>query len=260
MSDRNPYLDAANASGFPLQIAVENAIASTKETHGWSVFYREHSWKNYDDGRSGFIDLVLKNQYQTVSMVIECKRVRDTAWIFMSSDGPAVKTGKCKAWVTSHFRGSFSRFGWENCLAIPALEEASFCAVRGLKSDSPPMLERIAAELVSSTEALAQEERDFRPEHDGNRWYFSVILTTAELMFCKFSPGQISLKTGVLDESSDFLSVPFVRFRKQLKVPTSGFSKEDYIYGPEVARRKEHTVFVVNSEKIVDFLREFDFR
>lgn len=47
--------DAVNRSGFPLQIGLEHYINETRKSHGWTVIYTEHSWKNPKDGASGFI-------------------------------------------------------------------------------------------------------------------------------------------------------------------------------------------------------------
>jgi hypothetical protein len=256
MTERDPHLTVANASGFPLQIAVENLVRTTKASHGWNVSYVEHSWVNRTDERSGFIDIVLKNQHDTVALVIECKRVRDTAWIFMPSNGSDKQRGHCKSWITRYISGGIKHFGWHDLVVSPATPEAPYCIVSG-QTDKAPMLERVASELVSSTEALAFEERDYRPNYEHIRLYFNIIVTTAELKLCKFSPDSIALKDGKL-HSADFLSVPFVRFRKQLTARGDLFSPEDYTTGQDPSMRKEHTVFVVNSESLYDFLLAFD--
>jgi hypothetical protein len=119
------------------------------------------------------------------------------------------------------------------------------------------MLERIASDLVSATEAYACEEKGYQAAiSDALRMYFSVIVTTASLKVCSFDPNQITLLDGKIDQS-EFVEVPYVRFRKQLSTrqPTNnppGSSDRN-----DLVRAKEHTVFVVNSEAIKDFLLEF---
>jgi len=72
-----------NSSGFPLQIAVKNVVDDSFDVHAWRTRYTEHSWKNPDTGESGFIDIVLSNHLGHYNLVVECKRVKDTSWIFL---------------------------------------------------------------------------------------------------------------------------------------------------------------------------------
>ena len=78
----------ANDSGFPLQIAIGHQIDSNA-TDGWTVRHSEHAWTNRNDQQSGFIDLVLQDQYKTTYLVLECKRVRQATWLFMHPNGTA---------------------------------------------------------------------------------------------------------------------------------------------------------------------------
>jgi hypothetical protein len=120
------------------------------------------------------------------------------------------------------------------------------------------MLERVAADVVSSTEALATEERPRLQSEQSLRLYGSVVVTTATLKVCTFSAATVSLADGHLpDADAGFVDVPFVRFRKQLSVhatpsPTDGRSGWE-----SFARAKEHTVFVVNASHFENFLRQW---
>lgn len=255
VTDEDRHLKVANASGFPLQIAVENMVTETSGTHGWKVRYVEHSWVNPADGRSGFIDLVLRDRWGTSSLVLECKRVRDAAWIFMAANGSDKDRHHCKSWITRHTGSQMKHFGWHDVVVAPASPEACYCTVRG-QTDSSPMLERVASTLISSTEALADEERDYHPNHDGVRLYFNVIVTTADLYVCAFDPSSVSINDGSLS-AAGFNKVPFVRFRKQLIARGERFTTEDYTSGTDVVARKENTVFVVQSESLRDFVSSF---
>ena len=258
MSLQNHLLEITNSSGFPLQIAIENVVNKTAKVHGWLIRYSEHGWSSPEEQQSGFIDLVLQDSNGTFVLVIECKRVRDAHWVFLRSDGLEKQRRHCKAWVSRYVSGSMKYYGWHDLCAEPSCVESSFCAVRGQSTNgSRPMLERTASEVVSSTEALAREEKDYRPEGQSTyRFYFSVIVTTAELFVARFTPDNISLADGSLSDA-DFQSVPYVRFRKQMSLHKNHLTPEDYANRNLISER-ESTVFVVNAQHIVDFLSKFE--
>ena len=81
--DKEKLKQIVNSSGFPLQIGIEHFVEKTSENHGWKVLYREHSWNNPESNISGFVDLVLADESGTSIMVVECKRVQNTNWIFL---------------------------------------------------------------------------------------------------------------------------------------------------------------------------------
>ena len=248
----------ANDSGFPLQIAVETQVSQSSASHGWKVRYVEHSWVNRLDQRSGFIDLVLQDKHGSIFLVVECKRKNET-WVFMHTDGTTKMRTHAKAWASHHADGTVKRFGWVDVTPDPSCPEAIFCAVRGQAAgDKITMLERIGGELISSTEALANEERDFRRQNQETvRFYFNVIVTTAELKIAKFTPGDISLSTGTLADT-EIEDVPFVRFRKQLSTRESFLSLKDLADGISPAYIKENTIFVVRAGGLLQFLQQFE--
>ena len=86
-----------NASGFPLQLAIGNAVRGGSAP-GWSVLYEEHAWVLGEE--NGFIDLVLEDQNKTWLMNVECKRVRDSEWIFLHPIGQSKTRRHAKLWVT----------------------------------------------------------------------------------------------------------------------------------------------------------------
>ncbi len=251
-------LKIANDSGFPLQIAVATQVTQSTMSHGWKVRHTEHSWVNRTDHTNGFIDLVLQDKHGSTFLVVECKRKNET-WVFMHADGTENKRRHAKAWASHYVAGSMKRFGWANVTPDPFCPEAIFCAVRGQSaSDKTTMLERIGGELISATEALAQEERDFRRANQETiRFYFNVVVTTAELKIATFSPGDISLSTGTLADAQ-IESVPFVRFRKQLSTRERLLTPEDVDNGIDVAYEKENTIFVVRANELLQFLRQFE--
>lgn len=252
-------LRIANDSGFPLQIAVQQSVTSASGAHGWRVQHSEHAWRNPADEQSGFIDLVLRDQHDFARVVIECKRVRNAVWLFFNSGGTANARRHCKAWVT-HYRGAqFNAFGWHEVPIDPATPEAQFCAVRGqTTNDKNTYLERVAGEVISSTEALALEERDYRRENqDSMRMYFNVIVTTATLKFAAFEAGHLSVTDGTLREAT-VQDVPFVRVRKQFSMRPANLTPADWLRYDDPDYRRENTVFVVQADRLNDLLQKFD--
>lgn len=250
----------ANDSGFPLQIAIGHQVADSKDTHGWTVRHSEHAWTNRFDQQSGFIDLVLQDRYKTTYLVLECKRVRQAAWLFMHPNGTAQPRRHAKCWVTHYAKGKMPHYGWCDVPIDPVSPEAMFCAIRGQSvNDRTTLLERVGGELVSATEALAEEERDFRPPtYPTARFYFNVIVTTADLKVAKFNPQDVSLADGTFGHA-EIESVPFVRLRKQLSMRPVRLTPEDFQNNTQTADSKENTVFVLRADSLLKFLKEFDY-
>jgi hypothetical protein len=255
-------LKVANDSGFPLQIALQHLISETTVVHGWRTRYVEHAWINPLDGQSGFIDVVLQDRHCSTFMTIECKRMRESTWVFLHSNGSAMERQHAKSWVTHHINDQVKFFGWDNVQVDPLTPEAIFCAVRGqTANDKRTLIERIGGELISATEALAKEDLDFRlPNQHIARFYFNVIVTTAELKIAKFSPKNISLEDGTLS-IADIQDVPYLRFRKQMSLRETPLTIEDYAndnIGNTIAYERENTIFVVRANALADFLQNFE--
>lgn len=258
MSTDAELLSIANATGFPLQIALQNAVEAN--CPDWCVRHREHAWRNPTDGRSGFIDVVLEHRTTSDSIVIECKRVQESNWLFLGHSGSNAPRRQCKAWATQRRDHGYNHFGWTEVTVDPPTPEAQFCAVRGQSTnDKSTFLERVASELVSSTEALAYEERN-RPieSHDRTRLYLNVIVTTAVLQFASFSAGALSLDDGLLSADTQFQEIPSVRVRKQFSMRALPLTEDDWFNSAAVDRKREDTVFVVSARHFVEFLNNLD--
>lgn len=174
-----------NSSGFPMQIGLENFVNNTSSDHGWKVLYKEHSWYSPYSSNSGFIDLVLIDRRRTSIMVIECKRVQNTNWIFLLSSEDQERRRHVKVWI-SRFDGENKKFfDWNDVAVSPSSPESEFCVIPGQDRKSRPMIEKVAAELVEATEALSLEDYHlYKAEMNFIRMYFNVIVTTADLNFC----------------------------------------------------------------------------
>jgi hypothetical protein len=119
------------------------------------------------------------------------------------------------------------------------------------------MLERTASELVTSIEALAQQELEFHVNRGAAsfaRRYVPVIVTTAELVAASFDPSTISLCNGSLPHDATISAIPYIRFRKSLTTRTQSSAAGSI---GELHSASERSIFVVHAEKLGDFLNEF---
>jgi hypothetical protein len=255
MNANQDLLRVINGSGFPLQIAVQHLIEQNGA--GWKVQHKEHAWSNPSDGLSGFIDVVLKNSETDDSLVLECKRVQNAAWLFLSHMGALKSRQHSKVWATIFKEENEHFYCWAD-VAIPLeTPEAQFCCVRGQSAnDKNTFLERVAGELVSATEALAREERDFRNDKmESCRLYLNVIVTTAQLYFASYDKSSLNVEDGSLT-NADFHRVPYLRVRKQFSMRPVALTPADWHRNDDVDYRRENTIFVVEAVHLLDFVRE----
>lgn len=249
------WRNLVNSSGFPLQISLVHQIEKERQRDGWKTLLTEHPWRHPASGDEGFIDLVVENQHKTVVMVVECKRVRDTEWFFLAPDDASPARRVISTWFTYICGYKTKRYGWQDHPGEPRSYQPEFCIVHGQDAKSRPMLERVAAQVIESTEALAHEEFSF---FDGTdyvlRMYYSVIVTSAQLKICRFRSEDIDPATGDIAEAV-FEPVPWLRFRKTLTSPSNSPGQAQTIV--EKSRDSERTVFVVNSSYFIEFLREW---
>lgn len=244
-----------NSSGFPLQIGLAHQIESTRQSHGWRVLLTEHPWQHSETSEDGFIDLVLEHQHETQVMVIECKRVRDTEWIFLIPKESPNPRAVANTWITYLQGDNTRKFDWTNLTPDPKSYQSEFCVVHGQDPKAKPMLERVAAQLVDSTEAFALEEHQIQKSNRHFlRIYANVIVTTAEIKVCKFKPDDIDIATGEI-VATNFETVPWVRFQKSLTTRPAKLQSAKHV--AEVAKENERTVFVVHSEHFIEFLTQW---
>jgi hypothetical protein len=247
-------LDIVNASGFLFQLRVEHELQTSYNRHQWQIVGREHRWVHPKSGAEGFIDLLLNAGRER--MVLECKRVREANWVFLAWEGSMEAVERARLLWTYRGRGLQAMAAWDELAARPESLESPFCVVRGQGEKGTPMLERLAGILLSSLEALAQQELQLPPEHSYENVYIPLIVTAAELRVCRFSLEEIDLKTGQLPEDeAEFLTVPFLRFRKGLA--TNLVPKERPKNLEEANQESERTVFIVQAQELAGFLQQF---
>ena len=92
----------ANSSGFPLQIRIANLANSSSK---WQIYLEEHPWHSTETNSTGFIDIVLNHKEdQFLKLVIECKRVRQTKWVFLIPKVNPIKRTHASIWDSSQER------------------------------------------------------------------------------------------------------------------------------------------------------------
>ncbi|MFI5331364.1 MAG: hypothetical protein ACHQ2F_10095 [Desulfobaccales bacterium] len=260
----------ANSSGFPLQIRVANIAESSSR---WKVLLKEHPWRSDETGSEGFLDLVLfkPGLHKRDVMVIECKRVKQSQWVFLIPDPQPSRQYNTCVWETKYTYENWKNFDWVDRMVEPDSYESQFCAIPGQEQGRRNLLERTAVELIQATEALAGQEKELHQEKifdqqlerdepvdfpvlEFHRLYIPVIVTTAKLIISNFEPGSISLEDGCLPSDSAFEEVPVVRFRKSLTTKVSSSLGRDI---GEVHEKTQRTVFVVNAEGFQSFLAKW---
>jgi len=256
--EQNKVEKIVNGSGFPLQIGIKTLIEKNQENLPWRVLFQEHSWVNYNEDKGGFIDLLLLSKCKVIVLNIECKRVKDVNWLFLQPSTELTSRRHAKAFHTRAENGNIQRMGWIDVATEPTTPESEFCVFGGQDGASRSMLEKLAAEVVESTEGFAIEDHSYsHSTPDFFRYYFNVIVTNAELHVCNFDPESVDISKGTINEATT-TSVPFLRFRKQLSIHETPELSWEKVGPREISRAKENTVFVVNSSHILEFLRSFD--
>lgn len=257
MRSQTDLAKEVNRSGFPLQIAVEDSVARSKKEHGWTVLHREHAWQ-HPAGLKGFSDLILEDRHRSSVLVVECKRVLDSDWIFLAEQDPD-KTTAMRLWVNNTADHGKEHTGYFDVRSYPPSFESNFCVVPGSNSSDRPLLERVAADVLFGTESLALEEFPYLAARKfGFRCYASIIVTTASLHLSQINPTSIDLATGTASSQS-ISPVPWLRFRKQF---TPDFAVQpgnlDWSF-TDLATAREKVVFVVHATELSGFLKKWSF-
>ena len=249
--------DIINDSGYPLQIHLENLIASTTNRHNWGVLVKEHRWVNAESNDEGFIDLVLESTTSFVKLVVECKRVTGN-WTFLLPNLNPSPTSKTRMLYAQYAPFSFM---WKELKIAPESDQSAFCVMEVDGKKDSRTLEKLSGGVLLSLECLAQEEMNLRkgvPRHQLTRpgddeYYIPVIVTTAKLQKCLFDPNSVNTEDGKIPTGSEIAAVKFIRFRKNLAT-TLQYEKPYIIDLQESNLENDRTVFVVQAKHFVDFL------
>jgi hypothetical protein len=252
---------AINDSGFPLQLGLR-ALAQEST---WPVCLTEHAWRDPLGESEKFIDLVLKGRGSNdpQRLVIECKRAKDTEWIFLRTDAGDGHRSYLRARMAAAYVGAVSPVDdWVNVQFAPSSPEASFCVVRKGGQRSQELLEKTAAELTRATDALARQElliHSSRPRGLAGvsgglaRLYVPVIVTTAKMYVCDADYRNVDLETGEVS-AAETAPVPVVRFRKSLGVDRGTAPAVTSV--EDLAEQAERSVLVVQAGAFLEFLEK----
>jgi hypothetical protein len=246
-------LSVVNASGFPFQIRVAHLVRETAARRGWTVLVSEHPWTEEETGENGFIDMVLGRDDASLRLVIECKRAKDSQWVFISPDTTAKSVELVRCFVTSNSKDDKAGT-WADCVFAPASAESSFCSVRGDGSSRTPLLERLSAEVCSATEAFGRQELRIEASTSlpVTTVYVPVIVTNVELFECRVKPNAIDLDSGSVElDDVEFRATPFIRFRKPLTARHDQSGSSDI---QTVNQDAERTVLILSAHELSDSL------
>lgn len=251
--DSKSFINLVNSSGFLFQYAVEQEVRSTYTSHAYQVAASEYHWKSREMALDGYIDLILERD--AVRMVVECKRIKDTNWLFLV-DEAAKKSNRARLLWTQGQLEKPARLGWDELGVRPDCPEASICVMRGQSERDKPIIERILSTLTSSVESLALEELRFKQSYSKRRIYVPVIVTNGDLEVCHFDARAVDLSTGELPEDKARIEmVPFVRFRKTLSTIIENSSHISEL--SDANSLKERTIFIVKASELSRFLQEW---
>jgi hypothetical protein len=250
---------AVNDSGFPMQVGLKHLV----ETSGteWNVALSEHAWHDPVTGDDRFLDMALRRGIEL--LVIECKRSRETEWIFLrepTNRSPNNQRRLARAWATAlkinQEGGTFIRFnGWQDVQADPRSPIAQYCVIRKNGQRTEALLERIAAEVVRATEAVASQNLGIHRQKKSllRHAYVPVIVSTARLFVCDFDPRRFDPQSGEIPDN-EFTEFPMVRFSKSFSHPTQ-FRVADSL--ERISDLSGNSVLVVQAMYFLEFLRNW---
>jgi len=262
---------AVNGSGFPLQLGIQRVAASNPR---WTVELTEHAWSDPLTGDEKFIDLVIRDKdarsVGPMRIVIESKRAARTEWIVLRENEPqdAHDDNRLNAVVRVLSRSQTKNTvfnTWVGVPFVPGTTQADFCVIRRDGQRSQDLLEKVAAELVRATDALATHEDTLHARQRADpsnqyppisRVYIPMIVSTARLFICDAPYDRVDLETGQVNPSM-IREVPAVRFIKSFGslAPERSIAKSIR----EFAEATQRTVIVVQAARLNELLTKWDF-
>jgi hypothetical protein len=262
--EKEKLQQAINESGFPLQLGLASLANSSRE---WRVILTEHPWQDPQGESEKFIDIVLRGHGQggPLRLVTECKRAKDTEWIFLrepSNYGNNGHRSSLRARMAANYVGMTAPVDeWVDVQFEPRSPEALFCVVRKNNQRSQELLEKTAAEIARATDALAHQEllihhapQTGQPNLNSgmSRLYIPVIVTTAKMSICDADYDSVDLETG---EVTGAVSVPspVVRFRKSFG--SDGSKMASMLSIESFAKQSERSVLVIQADAFESFLQ-----
>ena len=247
---------AINDSGFPLQLGLQ--ISAQTRSGDWRVLLSEHPWRDPLTGDEKFIDFVLHGK-TCQSLVVECKRARDTEWLFLREPTAGLQENRLitRARVVAKPENGRPQIDeWTNVPCIPGSPIAQYCVIRKNKQRSQELLERTAAEVVRATEELARQELAIftKTGRRLSRVYTPIIVTTAQMFICDADYGKIDLESGEV-AGVDITPVSLVRFMNTLSAVDAALSVTRL---EGLAGQAERGVIVIQAKAFLSVLAKWD--
>lgn len=269
MSNAVTPIAVANASGYPLEAAIEAIAKKWEGVTQWYVLRREHPWRHPETFEVRFVDLVLGGQ-QTDDhdgslyrrrFVIECKRV-EGYWVFQVPVNDADQSNDLRV-LAAHPRNPPTP-SWRRVRSGPQAFRSDSCALstkKGIASDplDRRTLEGWASELIWASHALAIQEHESLLKSSSPvvaALYYPLILTTASLHVLTFDPEKVDLLTGHVEPppGSTSANVDWVRFSKDLGFEPLG---PDPLSPVAPHARSQQGAWVVRASAFRSFLDQF---
>jgi len=242
-----------NLSGFPLQIVVRNAIASSTDLHGWSVTFEEHPWVQ-DDGEPAFIDLVAHHKDVIMDLVFECKRAFDVDWVFPVALLDSTETTNTRSLCVAADPNFSTVFTWSDVPLRPPTPRAVYCQTHPGDSGRGGTVESWCHSLVRACDALAWQSINAH-EYDfplGERVIVPILVTTARLQVCAFNPKKEMLVDGTIP-NPNFKCAKYLRFTKAFTAVSNQKLKATSMEQHHASQLR--TVFIVHAANLIEFLQ-----
>lgn len=262
--DNNDLIRAISESGFPLQLGLKQLLDSVPN---WHCESNEHPWRDPLTNDEKFIDLVVIANTGHQSMVVECKRAKDTQWIFLrdpakgQSNDRLIVRGRVVSVVPSTNSGINE---WIDVTCFPGSPQAEFCVIRKSGQRSQELLEKTAAEITRAANALAEQALSIhnraprglaaRSSSLGHL-YVPVIVTTAQLLICDADYSKLDWASGEVPDAQA-IGAPVIRFHKSLGSgdPESSRAMSHGAFADENGR----SVLIVEASHFAEFLNRWE--
>lgn len=246
--DSSELAKSINASGFPLQLGLEEAI---RRTFGAVNILREVPWSDPSRGREGYLDLLV--DLGPFRFAISAKRTLDEDWVFVDNShrGKVTRLAVCFLPFRNQKDGQ-----WEQLTFSPPTPQGTFCVPAGKRGRGGGHLvvEPEAKDLISAIEFIDVVERATPPR--STEFVIPVLVTTARLHSVGIPEGTTDVETGTTDFSQHPPGRhPVVRMTKPFSAPKKESQSASI---KDTLQRFERTVFVVEAAHILPFLKDFN--
>lgn len=263
MTKTDPH-SILNATGFPLQVAIEQAIQEADKNESefpWSVWADEYAWRHTATGESGFLDLVLLGKisggrfdYSTVFATVEVKSFKgEKPMVFLKPERRWRQRAEIPLiWLLGSTPPIAPQYVPSDI--APEIPAARFSVLPD--GNNKRMLESLAGDLLAGTEALAlqlQSQQFFKDAKDPVA-FVPILVTNARLILVHAPADALSPESAVLTDAPHE-EVPAVALVKPLRSELAMFTRSLDLWS--LPGFFERAILVVSAKHVLDFLRTF---